>query len=153
MNTLNTFDKKNFIGKGTTRKVYRCDDQNFIVKELIDGCSYNPNIIEWYVYKYANKSKYGSKVYNFLNPCIEISNDSKYLIMPYCELNTKPISSNIFGSQVDYFWDWKKRNNWGHYNKELRLIDYGFSGNINVIKDIDIFSEILIEIENKKRSS
>lgn len=140
------FSKENLIGQGTSRKVYRCEDKNYIVKEYLKNTQNNQNLIEWNIFKYVNFSKNGWKIKTFLNECISIENNGKYLICPYCEKNNKEISWNIFGTYVESFWDWKNLNNWGILNNQLKLIDYGYPGNIYFLKDLSNFEEILGEI-------
>jgi hypothetical protein len=142
-----TFSINNLIGKGTTRKVYRAEDQKYVVKEIIPNCKYNQNFVEWNIYKYANQSQYGQKIYNHLNPCLHMENNYKYIIAPYCQENKEEIPWTIFGTQVQYFWDYKMPENWGFNQNKLKLIDYGYMGNLYVIRDLEIFKQLLIELQ------
>ena len=144
-----TFSIQNLIGligNGSTRKVYRTDDPKYVVKEIIPNCKYNQNFVEWNIYKYAKQSQYGQKIYAYLNPCIHMEHNYKYIIAPYCEPNKQKIPDSPFGSEVKYFWDYKTPENWGISENGIKLIDYGYIGNIYVLKDIKEFKQLLKEL-------
>ena len=160
-NIINDIKHNNLyqINKGTSRIVFQFVNpklSNLVIKKSINDNK--QNIVESILFQYAHQTIQSNKIKPFLNPSFLLPyhstqsinvNQFKFIISVKCNpiTDTKyKIPNNIFnlqGNQSKNFFDYHNIKNWGIYQNKLKLIDYGFHANINILNQHKQFNEFL----------
>ena len=115
-----------YIGSGACRKVYNHPtDDTLVIKVLKKKWPQNQR--EWDVWQMVKGTEYEQ----FFCPCVEISNDGKYLIQKKAKKSILKFTHPIIKGR-----DTMLTKNAGIYNEQVVLIDYGDSGILKCMEKI-----------------